>query len=301
VTDPKLHILVVEHPDSHSVEETLRSAGWDAHGFRRAESVTDALSSLRRDSFDLVLLDLALPDAHGLATVTRTREAAGELPVIVFTDELDEPMAHAAVEIGAQDFLVKGRDGAAELMRSIRYSISRLKSAENLSYLGKHDHLTGLVNKGLFDDRLQHALARAARHDTKLALLHIDIDDLSAVNEGHGAPTGDELLRAITQRWKGSLRKMDTLARVASDTFMLIAEDIRGEDDALVVARKLLEAIAQPFSVRGGEIRINASVGVALFPDDAGDANRLSWASETALAAAKNEGGGRYGLFADIT
>lgn len=301
MSEPELHVLVVEHPDSHSIEETIRSAGWDAHGFRRAESVRDALRSLRQESFDVVLLDLALPDAHGLATVTRTREAAGDLPIIVFTEELDEPMAHAAVEIGAQAFLVKGRDGGPELMRSIHYSLSRLNSAENLSYLGKHDHLTGLVNRGLFDDRLQHALARAARHNKKLALLHIDIDDLSAVNETHGAPTGDEILRAITQRWKGSLRKMDTLARVTSDTFMLIAEDIRGEDDALVVARKLLEAIAQPFSVHSGEIRVNASVGIALFPDDAGDADRLSWASETALAAAKNEGGGRYGLFADIT
>jgi diguanylate cyclase (GGDEF)-like protein len=295
-----LNILVVEHPDSAWIQDTLRTAGWKDANFKCAVTVGDALRSLARERFDLVLLDLALPDAHGLATVTRTRDAAGELPIIVFTEELDEPMAHAAVEVGAQDYLVKNRDDADELLRSIRYSVSRIKAAENLSFLGQHDHLTGLVNKPLFEDRLQHALTRAARHDSQLALLNVDIDDLDAINNDHGPEVGDEVLKVTSQRWKGALRRMDTLARIESDTFMLIAEDLNGEDDALVVARKLLEGIAQPFTIGDKTLRITASIGVALFPQDAGDTDRLVWAAETALAVAKNEGGGRYGLFADI-
>lgn len=113
----------------------------------------------------MVLLDLSLPDTHGLSTVTQVLATSPGVPVVVLSGHDDHPLALKALQHGAQDYLVKGEGGTDFLARSILYAIERKRAQERLTYLAQHDQLTGLINRALFRDRLIHAMARSKRKD----------------------------------------------------------------------------------------------------------------------------------------
>lgn len=286
-----LRILVVDEPGSQTIEQALESTDLDPVEERRASSMREAEDLLGSGGFDIILTDLALPDAHGLSTVNRIRAVAHDTPMIVFCDELDGPMAIQAVQVGAQDYLIKGKEGPEELTRSVRYCLSAKGAETSLAFLAQHDPVTQLVNRALFEDRLEHALVRAARHSSVLALFVIDLDGFAALNDRYGNDQGDAILEEAAARMRRHLRKMDTLARSHSDTFLLIAEDVRSPEGAGVVATKLLDCFEPPFEVGGDRIQITASIGFSIHPDDADDPSILMELSARALDAVKQRGG----------
>jgi diguanylate cyclase (GGDEF)-like protein/PAS domain S-box-containing protein len=157
-------------------------------------------------------------------------------------------------------------DPAVEgLVLNMRDVTERKALEDELRHQAFHDSLTGLANRPLFEDRLEHALAIAARRSREFAVLFLDLDDFKTINDSLGHARGDELLRAVASRIRGILRPTDTAARLGGDEFAVLIEVIDTEDDARVVARRILEALALPFSIGGRELRITASVGVALW------------------------------------
>jgi diguanylate cyclase (GGDEF)-like protein len=151
-------------------------------------------------------------------------------------------------------------------------AIEHHQTTRQLAYLVRHDVLTGLPNRILFEDRLFQAMTLARRNRTTLALLAIDLDHFKQVNDTLGHQAGDALLRQFARRARTRLRESDTLARVGGDEFMLILPEVTDRSAADMVVRKLRDSIEEePFELLGTARRVSASIGVALFPDDSDD------------------------------
>lgn len=167
----------------------------------------------------------------------------------------------------------------------------RKKAEETIRRLAYYDSLTGLPNRTLFRDRFAMALARADRDKEKVVLMMFDLDRFKDVNDTMGHPVGDLLLKAVADRLRRHLRKSDTIARVGGDEFMVIYSGIRPTEQATTLTRKLLNAFGESFPCGGYTIRITASVGVVVYPEDATDIDMMVRNVDIALYQAKNGGG----------
>lgn len=141
--------------------------------------------------------------------------------------------------------------------------------------MAHYDVLTGLANRSLFMNRLQHEISIAGRYKTKFALLYIDLDGFKAVNDLYGHKTGDMLLIETARRLNYCVRESDTTSRMGGDEFTVILTRINEAKDALFAAEKIAEEIAKPFAILGRKCHVSASIGIAVFPDDAVDAETL--------------------------
>ena len=168
-------------------------------------------------------------------------------------------------------------------------------SQEAMAHQALHDGLTGLPNRTLLQDRLQHALARGQRDGSRVALLFLDIDRFKMVNDSLGHAAGDELLIQIAARLDGALRPTDSVARFGGDELAVLCEDIEG-DAGVHVAERVMEALRRPFDLSGREFFATASVGVA-FSDTDDSAESLLRDADVAMYRAKELGGARYELF----
>lgn len=170
----------------------------------------------------------------------------------------------------------------------------QIVSQKELEHMATHDELTGLPNRALLRDRLHHALSDAERNHGLGALLLLDLDHFKMVNDAHGHPVGDQLLRELGVRVQDCLKATDTLARFGGDEFIVLLDRIaRPEEAALVAERILAVLINKPFFLCGNEIRLRTSIGITVFPDDDVDADELIKNVDLALYAAKE--GGRNG------
>jgi diguanylate cyclase (GGDEF)-like protein/PAS domain S-box-containing protein len=167
-----------------------------------------------------------------------------------------------------------------------------------------HDGLTGLANRALFADRLEHALARTDRLAAPVSVLFVDLDDFKAVNDGAGHSSGDELLVAVAERLRTVLRPSDTVARLGGDEFAVLIEDAADPAQTEAAAARLLAALAEPFAIGGADdsaddkVRITASVGIATGAAGQHDAAELLRHADVAMYAAKEAGKGRSAVFA---
>ena len=195
------------------------------------------------------------------------------------------------------------RDASGQTVRyvSLFADITHLKESEaRLEHLAHFDPLTELPNRLLFNSRLEHAVEQARRHDQRIALLFLDLDRFKTVNDSLGHPAGDELLIAVARRIRKRLRLEDTLARLGGDEFVILLEQLEEAQTAAVVADDLLQVLGAPIQLSGGhEVFIGASIGISLFPDDAGNATRLVSSADAALYHAKEQGRNTYCFYTD--
>lgn len=173
----------------------------------------------------------------------------------------------------------------------------RKREEERIRHLAHFDSLTGLPNRVLFEDRLLRAIARAQRYRHKLAVLYLDLDLFKVVNDTWGHGVGDQVLQVTARRMQQCLRQTDTVSRRGGDEFVLLIEEYEDIDGLLNVCSKLLEEIALPISVSSHRVQIGASVGIAVFPDDADRPDALLAAADMALYEAKAEGRGSCRFF----
>lgn len=177
-----------------------------------------------------------------------------------------------------------------EIVAVSRDITERKESEERLLYLANYDSLTGLPNRALFRDRLRRAIVRAQRNSTKVALLFLDLDRFKMINDSLGHHAGDQLLRGVSRRLKQHAREGDTIARLGGDEFTVILEGVKSADDSAIVAEKILELMQTPFRLDGHEVVVTPSIGITLFPDDAGDMRSLLKNADTAMYRSKEMG-----------
>jgi diguanylate cyclase (GGDEF)-like protein/PAS domain S-box-containing protein len=181
---------------------------------------------------------------------------------------------------------------------SICTDITERKMAEDavreqqsrLNFMAFHDVLTGLPNRSLFYDRLNQGLSRAQRNKSRLGLMMIDVDHFKSVNDSLGRNAGDQLLKIIARKVVDGLRKMDTVARIGGDEFVVILENISNVSDVRRVANKLLHLLAEPIEIGGETIQSSASIGISVFPQDGSAADELLKRADIAMHKAKESG-----------
>jgi diguanylate cyclase (GGDEF)-like protein/PAS domain S-box-containing protein len=199
----------------------------------------------------------------------------------------------AEVSIGETSY-----DEARFLVAVIRDVTARKASEEEMRRLAYHDALTGAANRALLEERLGEALARARRDHTQLALVLLDLDDFKAINDDFGHAVGDAVLVGFARRVGAIVRETDLLARLGGDEFAVLLTGLRGSNGALTFARRLLGRLSAPLDVGGQKHRCRASVGIAIWPEDGGEAAALLQHADDALYAAKRQGGSRFVVYA---
>ncbi|MBW7902951.1 MAG: EAL domain-containing protein [Rhodocyclaceae bacterium] len=177
--------------------------------------------------------------------------------------------------------------------------VSERRQAEAQIYrLAYYDPLTGLPNRALLHSLLEQAIAEAHRRHGHGAVLFVDLDRFKHINDSFGHAPADALLAEVARRLTGSLRKEDVVAHPGGDEFVVALFDIARRGDAAVVARKLLAALAEPFVIEKHEVLLSASVGIAVFPEDGGDAGTLIRNADVAMYRAKQLGNGSFLYYA---
>ena len=181
---------------------------------------------------------------------------------------------------------------------AIFYDITEIKqSQEQFEFQAYHDALTGLPNRALLHDRLAHAIQHARRHDLKVGVVFIDLDNFKAVNDSLGHDAGDIVLKRTAARLRGCLREQDTVARLGGDEFVMVLESVESEAAAVRVCRRALESLVLAMDLHEQTVRVRASMGIALYPDDGGDAQTLIKNADLAMYRAKEKGKNNYQLF----
>lgn len=192
------------------------------------------------------------------------------------------------------------RDEQGEVVQHIAVfsDISRRKKdEEKIRWQANYDSVTGLPNRTLFQERLAASISSSHREGWVTALLFIDLDNFKAVNDTRGHAVGDWLLQEVAGRLAKCIREADTVARLGGDEFTVILQDVRGADDAAMVAQKIVNTLADPFFAEGGDIFIGASIGITLYPNDAEDPQTLIRHADLAMYRAKEGGRNGYRFF----
>lgn len=294
-----LVMMVDDEPINIEVTQIhLEDAGYER--FVSTSDSTGALAMLHDSRPDVLLLDLMMPGVTGF-DILREMAAAGvlkDVPVIVLTSSVDAETKLQALELGATDFLAKPVD-SSELVLRLRNTLAAKAYRDRLA---NYDLLTGLPNRKTFMDRLDWALKNSERSGARGAVLHVGLDEFRKVNEALGPAAGDTVLRELAQRLEISLRRTDTVSRLADETakpslsrmsgdeFMLLLPIVGTSDDVSRVAERLRETISAPVSCLGHELAITCSIGIALFPADGLTPDNLVKNADTALRYAKDCG-----------
>jgi diguanylate cyclase (GGDEF)-like protein/PAS domain S-box-containing protein len=176
--------------------------------------------------------------------------------------------------------------------------ITERKRAEaRLAFMAQHDGLTGLPNRALLRQQMDEILMHTRRSADKVAVLVLGLDNFKAVNDTLGHGIGDKLLRGVAKRLKSTLREEDTLARLNSDEFAIIQGGVTRPEDAVLLARRLLEAISDPYLLDGHSVVIGASIGIAVSPGDGDESDKLLKNADMALSRAKSDFRGTFSFF----
>jgi diguanylate cyclase (GGDEF)-like protein len=175
--------------------------------------------------------------------------------------------------------------------------VERRLSDERVTHMAHHDALTALPNRTLLTDRVEQAIARAGRSDSKVALLFLDLDRFKNVNDSLGHGVGDQLLQAVAGRLTNCLRAEDTAARLGGDEFIICLPDVVSSAEPAHVATRILADLAQPFDVAGHQLPAEVSIGISVYPDDGDNAQMLLRNADTAMYHAKELGRGNYQFF----
>ncbi len=182
-------------------------------------------------------------------------------------------------------------------IRDREWEATREADRRKLNYVARFDPLTGLINRVLFGDRLHNAIIRSHRDGRLVALMFVDLDEFKTINDRYGHNIGDELLQQVARRLVSSVRATDSVARIGGDEFTVILEGSQRVEDAGQVATKILRTLEEPYRVRDRELRVTASIGIALYPIDGDDAEALLRDADIAMYSAKAAGMNTYQYF----
>ncbi|MDJ0647447.1 MAG: diguanylate cyclase [Xenococcaceae cyanobacterium MO_188.B19] len=334
----QLKTLLVEDDPEYAflLQEQLARADGIQFDITHVEKLTSAIKCLKQKCFEIILLDIGLPDSQGLETFLSLKEIALKLPIVLLTGLKDESLALEAVRQGAQDYLVKQQITTDILIRSINYAVERMyyfkkihqrrlylqqtnrelarqvknctfelerqnRQLQKLFLLSTTDKLTGIANRVHFEDFLQREWGNAIRNQTSLSIIMIDIDNFKLYNDTYGHLEGDRCLQQVAQTINVAVKRpKDLVARYGGEELIVILPDIN-LDGAEVVAnniRSQVKALNIPHASSQTSDRLTISLGVAsLIPALNSEASSLILAADAALYLAKQKGRDRIEIY----
>ncbi len=299
-------ILIVDDKQANVLllEQMLREAGYS-----RVASTMDphSVCALHRDyHYDLILLDLQMPEMDGFQVMENLKECEidGYVPVLVITAQPGHKLR--ALTSGAKDFIAKPFDlievkTRIHNMLEVRLLYKQLEDySRALESLALHDPLTGLPNRRLLMDRLSLSIAHAHRNQSTMAVMYLDLDGFKLINDTLGHDAGDTLLQMVADRLVAAVRQEDTVSRLGGDEFVIGLSELSHADDAVNMASKVIQALAQPYNIQGRNVSMTASVGVGIYPAHGLEVETLMKNADLALYEAKRTGKNTYRIAAHI-
>jgi diguanylate cyclase (GGDEF)-like protein len=275
-------LVVEENQPEYAPWFQIVSSGINSDQFEtdRASSLANALVLLQREPFDVILLDLALPDSAGIATFTQICVRVPEVPIVVTSALENHSHAFEVLREGAQDYLIKGEVDPKLLRRTMLYAIERHRSRVLLQQLSFNDELTNLLNRRGFLSMAQQQLKIAQREDWELVLLFADLDSLKNINDSFGHPEGDRALKSIASVLKKTFRTSDLIARLGGDEFIVLALNAPAAGVQTMTAR--LQSNLDRHNSQNRYYQLSLSIGIAQF-----DPNQVSSLEEMIMEADK--------------
>lgn len=269
MAEPKYKVLLVEDNEDHIyIFQTYLSLVENVC----LESVVvprldEALNLTGRNNIDIVLLDLMLPDSKGLDTFTKFYQRFPDIPVVVITALNDAESGTKAVQLGAQDYLIKGDINSNLLSRAILYALIRHEKDESLRQLALIDELTQLYNRRGFLSVFQQYLKIARRDDKELLLLMVDVDELKVINDTLGHLGGDRAIVDTARVLNETFRSSDLVGRIGGDEFVVLA--VQATDKDVSGLRDRLQVNLDKYNQCNPDFSLSLSVGITAFnPND---------------------------------
>jgi diguanylate cyclase (GGDEF)-like protein len=312
---PATVLVVDDEPANRKLLEALLAS----EGYRTTTAATgeQALELITADPPDLILLDVMMPgmDGYQVAAALKSDPRTSNIPVIMLSALSDRDARVRGLTAGAEDFLTKPVD-KCELWPRVR-NLLRLKELSDrlegqnavleaqvqartadLHQLAHYDALTCVPNRAYLYKTLERTLPVAAANGWAVGVMFVDIDHFKSINDTLGHAAGDALLTQFTGRLVESVRVRDTVGRLGGDEFaVVVLLKANSQDAAAVVASNILAAIQAPFQIHGLEVHASASIGIAIYPDDAADADTLLHTADTAMYRAKEAGRNTFRFF----
>jgi two-component system cell cycle response regulator len=258
-------LVIEENQPEYAPWFQLVSTGLNTGQFQaeRVASLSSALGLLEKEPFDVILLDLALPDSVGVATFSQICVRVPEVPIVVTSALENKNHAIEILREGAQDYLVKGEINVRQLQRTVLYAIERHRSRVLLQQLSFNDELTGLLNRRGFLSMAQQQLKIAQREDWQLVLLFADLDSLKNINDNFGHTEGDRALKSIAAVLKKTFRTSDILARLGGDEFIVLALNAPAAGVQTMTSR--LQKNLDLHNSQNRYYQLSLSIGIAQF------------------------------------
>lgn len=283
-------LLVEDNPDYAWMLQTILSrSNLGKFEVQHVENLDTAQQLTCSCDFDIILLDLTLPDSKGFSTFDAMYTLAPHIPIVVMTAINDKALALRAVREGAQDYLEKGEMEANQLIRAMLFALERHRSQENMRRMSLVDELTGLLNRrGFHSLALQH-IKIAQRAERELILFFADLDGLKQINDNFGHTEGDSALKTVASIMKSTLRSSDLIARFGGDEFTILAIDAPQHNAETILAR--LNYKLEKSNLNNQEYQLALSIGVAKFDPQSGanDIDKMLVQADQALYEEKRK------------
>jgi diguanylate cyclase (GGDEF)-like protein len=293
-------ILIVDDLQANVelLEQMLREVGYQHITSTMDPHTVCALHSANH--YDLILLDLQIPDMDGFQIMENLKalETDGYMPILVITAQPGHKLR--ALAAGAKDFVAKPFDlvevqTRIHNMLEVRLLYKQLEKANKvLESFAMHDALTGLPNRRLLMDRLSLAIAHTRRKKRTMGVMFLDLDGFKKINDTLGHDVGDILLQMVAERMVAAVRQEDTVARLGGDEFVIGLWEISHVDGVAKLAAKVIQAVAQPYSIQGHIVNVTTSIGVGIYPIHGEESAALMKSADLALYEAKRSGKNNY-------
>ena len=266
--------------------------------FRVASSINTEhpLDALSDPGVQAIVLAHGAESDYLLRLASKNRVTA---PIIMLLDEPNELLISQLRDLGAQDYLVRGQLQDAVVHRIFDYGIELKQARDEIKRLSNRDSLTGALNRISFRSHLEQVMAHSERHGARAALLYINIDHFSHINDHYGEHHGDVMIREVSQRLSNKLRSTDRIARLGGDEFAVVLEDAGSDSEIESIAQKMLASVSNPMILSEHQVSATASIGAAIYPQDGQQFPDLVDRARCAMQQAKTVKGNKVILYCE--
>lgn len=245
---------------------------------------------------DIVITDILMPVMDGLSMAQLIRKLDQSIPIVVITAFEQTDYLLRSIDIGVDRYVIKPVM-IERLMAALADCAHRLFTEDRIRHLALHDALTDLPNRSLLKERLHMACAAADRNTEQVAMIFIDLDRFKAINDSHGHAVGDQVLQEIARRLKVLFRSVDTVCRLGGDEFLVVITGVCSQDNIACTAQKIANSLNAEMQIGDLLVKITASIGIAVYPQDGADMEALIHNSDMAMYRSKQQGGNSFSFY----
>jgi diguanylate cyclase (GGDEF)-like protein len=290
-------LIISEHQSDHLlISESLERASPRRFCSSWATALDRPIDALMDESINAVILAQA-PETDYLLRLAHKQGVT--TPIIVLLSDASQSTTRRLKELGARDFLPRSHLNDDMLHRVLDYAIELGEAKQEIQRLSNRDALTGALNRSGLRAHVEHAIERSQRYHFRTALLYINIDKFTEINDQLGEVAGDHVIKTVHNRLASRKRSTDSIARIGGDEFAMVLEDIRDEENLAMIAKTIMSKLSEPLSVDGEQLTVALSIGGCMCPDQGTAFEELYDAARSSMLQAKSVDGNRYFFYSE--